>query len=150
FSQGVPMLLAGDEFGQTQQGNNNTYCQDTPLAWLDWNLSPEQRTLLDFVRTVMQLRKTQPVFRRGHFFQGRPIHGADAKDIYWIKPDGTEMYDSDWNASQAACLGMGLIGYQIDEMNERGERIVGDSFALLLNAHHEAIPFRLGSRHRDI
>jgi isoamylase len=146
LSQGVPMLLAGDEFGQTQHGNNNAYCQDSTIAWLDWNLSPEQRALLDFVRDVIRLRKAQPVFCRRRFFQGRPIHGADIKDIYWVKPDGTEMSDSDWNTGHASCLGMGLIGDQIGETNEQGERIVGDSFALLLNAHHEPIQFRLGAR----
>src|SRR4030095_7895372 len=149
LSQGVPMLLAGDEFGQTQHGNNNAYCQDSPLAWLDWNLSGEQRSLLDFTRAVMHLRKSQPVFRRRHFFQGRPIHGAEAKDIYWIKSDGTEMSDADWLAGHTHCLGMGLPGDQIDEIGEQGERIVGDTFAILFNAYHEPIEFRLGARGRD-
>jgi isoamylase len=82
------MLLAGDEFGQTQRGNNNAYCQDSPTAWLDWNLSADQRALFDFVRELVRLRKTQPVFCRRHFFQGRAIHGAEIKDLYWLKPDG--------------------------------------------------------------
>jgi glycogen operon protein len=150
LSQGVPMLLAGDEFGQTQHGNNNAYCQDSPLAWLDWNLSAEQRALLDFVRELMRLRKTQPVFRRRHFFQGRPIHGTEIKDLYWLKPDGSEMSDADWNAGHARCLGMGLPGDQITEIGERGERIAGDTFAILFNAHHEPISFRLGARRRDV
>jgi isoamylase len=150
LSQGVPMLLAGDEFGQTQHGNNNAYCQDSPLAWLDWDLSAEQRTLLEFTRNLLRLRKSQPVFRRRHFFQGRPIHGAEIKDLYWIKPDGNEMTETDWNSSYASCLGMALPGDQITEMSERGERIVGDTFALLLNAHSEPIDFRLGARQRDL
>jgi glycogen operon protein len=150
LSQGVPMLLAGDEFGQTQHGNNNAYCQDSPIAWLDWNLSAEQRALLDFTRDVMRLRKTQPVFRRRHFFQGRPIHGAEIKDLYWLKPDGTEMTDADWNAGHTRCFGVGLPGDQITEMSERGERITGDTFAILFNAHHEAIDFRIGARRRDV
>jgi isoamylase len=150
LSQGVPMLLAGDEFGQTQQGNNNAYCQDSPLAWLDWNLSIEQRALLDFVRELMRLRKTQAVFRRRHFFQGRPIHGAEIKDLYWLKPDGTEMSDRDWSSGFARCLGMVLPGDQIAEVGEHGERIVGDSFAILFNAHHEPISFRLGTRQRNV
>jgi isoamylase len=150
FSQGVPMLLAGDEFGQTQHGNNNAYCQDSPLAWLDWNLSPEQRALLDFVREVMRLRKTQPVFRRRNFFQGRPIHGAEIKDLYWLKPDGAEMSDRDWASGFARCLGMVLLGDQIAEVSEHGDRIVGDSFAILFNAHDEPISFRLGTRQRDV
>jgi glycogen operon protein len=150
LSQGVPMLLAGNEFGQTQNGNNNAYCQDSPLAWLDWNLTAEQRAQLDFVREIMRLRKTQPVFRRRHFFQGRPIHGAGIKDLYWLKPDGTEMSDRDWASGFARCLGMVLLGDQIAELGEHGERIVGDSFTLLLNAHHESISFRLGTRQRNV
>jgi glycogen operon protein len=150
FSQGVPMLLAGDEFGQTQHGNNNAYCQDSPLAWLDWTLSAEQQALLAFTRELMRLRRTQPVFRRRHFFQGRAIHGADVKDLYWIKPDGLEMTDADWSASHARCLGMCLPGDQIDEIGEHGEHIIGDTFVILLNAHHEAVPFRLGARRRDV
>jgi isoamylase len=150
LSQGVPMLLAGDEFGQTQNGNNNAYCQDSPIAWLDWNLTAEQRALFDFVREIMRLRKTQPVFRRRHFFQGRPIHGAEIKDLYWLKPDGTEMSDRDWESGFARCLGMVLPGDQITELGEHGERIVGDSFTLLFNADHEPISFRLGTRQRSV
>ena len=150
LSQGVPMLLAGDEFGQTQRGNNNAYCQDSPIGWLDWNLSAEQRALLEFTGEVLRLRKTQPVFRRRHFFQGRPIHGAEIKDLYWLKADGAEMSDTDWNAGHAQCLCMGLPGDQITEMGERGERISGDNFAILFNAHHEPIAFRLGARDRGL
>jgi isoamylase len=150
FSQGIPMLLAGDEIGQTQNGNNNAYCQDSPLAWLDWNLSAEQSALLDFVREIMRLRKTQPVFRRRHFFQGRPIHGSEIKDLYWLKPDGTEMSDRDWESGFARCLGMVLPGDQITELGKHGERIVGDSFTMLFNAGDEAISFRLGTRQRKV
>jgi isoamylase len=150
LSQGVPMLLAGDEFGHTQHGNNNAYCQDSPVAWLNWNLSAEQRALLDFVHEVMRLRKAQPVFRRRNFFQGRPIHGAEIKDLYWLKPDGREMSDRDWASGFARCLGMVLLGDQIAEVSEHGDRIVGDSFAILLNAHREPISFRLGTRQRDV
>jgi isoamylase len=150
LSQGVPMLLAGDEFGQTQHGNNNAYCQDSQLAWLNWNLSEEQRALLDLVREIMRLRKTHPVFRRRHFFQGRPIHGGEIKDLYWLKPDGTEMSDQDWASGFARSLGMVLPGDQITEADEGGERITGDSFAILFNAHHESISFRLGTRQRGV
>jgi glycogen operon protein len=150
LSQGVPMLLAGDEFGQTQHGNNNAYCQDSPVAWLNWDLSNEQRALADFVRAVIKLRKTQQVFRRRHFFQGRPIHGEQIKDLYWLKPDGTEMSEVDWKTEHARCIGMVLPGDQITETNECGKRIIGDSFAILLNAHDQAISFRLGTRRRDL
>src|SRR4030095_12041302 len=85
LSQGVPMLLAGDEFSQTQHGNNNAYCQDSPVAWLNWNLSAEQRELLELTRKLIDLRRAQPVFRRRHFFHGRPIHGREIKDLYWLQ-----------------------------------------------------------------
>jgi isoamylase len=146
LSQGVPMLLAGDESGHTQLGNNNAYCQDSPLTWLNWDLTPEQQDLLEFVRALIRLRVRNPVFRRRHFFQGRPIHGLDAKDLYWLTPAGTEMSDQDWNAGYARCLGMGLLGSQIDETDERGEPIVGDSFLILLNASDGAISFCLSAR----
>lgn len=144
------MLLAGDEFGQTQHGNNNAYCQDSPVSWLNWNLSAEQQALLEFVREVIHLRRAQPVFRRRRFFQGRPIYGAEIKDLYWLKPDGTEMSEADWNTSHAGCLCMALPGDQITEASERGERLIGDSFAILFNAHYELVPFRLGARRMDL
>ena len=150
LSQGVPMLLAGDEFGQTQHGNNNAYCQDSPISWLDWNLGPEQLALLDFTRRLIRLRSSQPVFHRRRFFQGRPIHGSDIKDLYWIKPDGNEMTDTDWSSGNVHCLGMGLVGDQINETDERGGRISGDTFAILLNAHHHPVSFRLGARRRNL
>jgi isoamylase len=150
LSQGVPMLLAGDEFGQTQHGNNNAYCQDSAVAWLDWHFSTEQRSLFDFVCEVMRLRKAQPVFRRRRFFHGRQIQGAEIKDLYWLKPDGAEMSEADWNAGHVRCICMVLPGDQITETDEQGERIFGDSFAILFNAHHESISFRLGARRRDV
>jgi glycogen operon protein len=150
LSQGVPMLLAGDEFGQTQHGNNNVYCQDSPVAWLDWELSGEQRELLDFTRALLRLRRAQPVLRRRHFFLGRPIYGIDIKDLYWFKSDGEEMSETDWGMGHVLSLGMVLPGNQITELDETGERIHGDSFAILFNAHHETIPFRLGVRRRDL
>jgi isoamylase len=149
LAQGVPMLLAGDESGHTQQGNNNVYCQDSRLAWVNWDLSPDQRELLAFVRGLVRLRMQNPVFRRRRFFQGRPIHGSDVKDIYWLTPNGTEMSEHDWNAGYIRCLGMGLVGDQIDETDDRGERVVSDSFLILLNAHYETISFRIGGRARD-
>ncbi len=150
LSQGVPMLLAGDEFGHTQHGNNNAYCQDSPIAWLNWNLSAEQREQLDFVRTLLRLRREQPVFRRRLFFQGRAIHGAEIKDVHWLRPDGAEMSGADWNTGHVACLAMGLLGDQISETDERGERIVGDSFLILLNAKDEAVSFRIASQRRKV
>ncbi|OAI57418.1 glycogen debranching enzyme [Verrucomicrobiaceae bacterium SCGC AG-212-N21] len=150
LSQGVPMLLAGDEFGHTQQGNNNAYCQDSPLAWLNWNLSDEQRALLKFTRELMQLRRSNPVFRRRRFFHGRAIYGADIKDLYWVKSDGNEMSDADWNADHVRCICVALVGNQMTETNEKGELIVGESFAILVNAGDQPVSFRLGSRERDV
>ncbi|HEY2799205.1 MAG TPA: glycogen debranching protein GlgX [Chthoniobacterales bacterium] len=150
LSQGVPMLLAGNECGHTQRGNNNVYCQDSPLAWLGWSFSAEQRALLEFTRQLICLRRRQPVFRRRHFFLGRPIHGPEIKDLYWLKPDSAEMSDADWNSGQVRCLGMVLPGDQIAETGEQGERILGDTFAILLNASHESVSFRLGARRRDL
>ncbi len=150
LSQGVPMLLAGDEFGQTQQGNNNAYCQDSPVAWLDWNWSEEQHALFQFTRELIHLRRTQPVFRRRHFFLGRPIQGAEVKDIYWIESTGKEMGWEDWATEHVRCLCMVLPGDQISEVGERGEPIRGDGFAILLNATPDPVPFRLGARRRDL
>ena len=146
LSAGVPMLLAGDEFGHTQHGNNNTYCQDNETTWLNWNLSDEQRDFLRFVRSVIHIRRTQPVFQRRKFFQGRTIDGTDVPDISWFQPSGKEMTDEDWNAGYTQCLGVRFPGDLIGDVNERNEPITGDSVVLLVNAHHEAIPFRLPSR----
>ena len=143
LSQGVPMLLAGDELGHTQQGNNNAYCQDNNLSWIDWNLRLEDRELYAFVERVIQIRKQHPIFRRRNFFQGRQIRGAGIKDILWLKPDGLEMSDAEWNTSFARCLGVYLLGNALDEQDQRGCPIVDDDFLMLLNAHHGPIHFVL-------
>jgi glycogen operon protein len=150
LSQGVPMLLAGDEFGRTQYGNNNAFCQDNPISWINWTLDAEQSKQLDFVQRLIELRRMQPVFRRRHFFQGRAIHGTDSKDLYWIRPDGKEMSEIDWAMAQVRCLGIGLLGDQIVECDERGQPIRGDSFLILMNAQDALIPFRLGARQRHV
>jgi isoamylase len=143
FSQGVPMLLAGDEIGRTQGGNNNAYCQDNEISWLDW--TPERMDLetFRFVQQLIALRKDHPVFRRRQFFQGRKIKGAEINDIVWLHPDGKEMSDEQWNQDFARSLGVALSGAAIDELNERGQRIADENFLLLMNAHFEAIPFTL-------
>jgi len=143
LSQGVPMLLAGDEFGRTQQGNNNTYCQDNELSWVNWRLKPEDEALRDFVERLIKLRKEHPVFRRRYFFQGRRIKGAGIKDIVWLNPDGKEMTDEEWGHEHARCLGVFLAGEGLEEHDERGRRLVDDNFLLLFNAHHDHIPFTL-------
>jgi isoamylase len=145
LSQGVPMLLAGDEFSHTQHGNNNTYCQDNDLSWLHWDLSDEQQAFCNFVRSVIHIQRTQPVFQRRKFFLGRAIHGADVQDIAWFDPSGQEMSEEAWQAGYVRCLGVQLAGDLIGDVDERGEPVVGDTILLLLNAHYEAIPFMLPS-----
>jgi glycogen operon protein len=143
FSQGVPMLLAGDEMGRTQHGNNNAYCQDNPTSWVNWKLSAADQDLLDFVARLIRLRRSHPVFRRRHFFQGREIRGAGTKDIHWLKPDGSDMTDEEWAHDFARSLGVYLSGEALGEVDPRGRAIHDDNFILLFNAHHERIEFRL-------
>ncbi|SEM80472.1 glycogen debranching protein GlgX [Nitrosomonas marina] len=141
LSQGVPMLLAGDETGRSQQGNNNAYCQDNEISWVDWELSEEDRELLNFARTLISLTKKHPSFRRRNFFQGHSIKGK--KDIVWLNPDGKEMSEEQWQHDFARCLGVFLAGTGINERDSRGHMIIDDDFLMLLNAYHEEIPFRL-------
>jgi glycogen operon protein len=143
LSQGVAMILAGDELGHTSQGNNNTYCQDNELSWLNWELNAEQQEFLEFVRGVARMWREQPVFQRRNFFVGRDIRPADIKDISWLEPDGEEMTDENWNAGYVRCFGVRLAGDLIGDVDERGLPIVGDTLLLLLNAHYEPIPFML-------
>lgn len=146
LSQGVPMILAGDETGRTQDGNNNAYCHDSEMTWLDWDLAADQRGLLQFVRELIRLRKSQPVFCRRTFFQGRPLYGDEVKDIYWLTPHGTEMAEQDWRADHLRSLGIGLVGNQISEVDEKGNVVTGDSFLILMNAGQEPVDFKLDPR----
>jgi glycogen operon protein len=150
LSQGVPMLLAGDEMGRTQHGNNNAYCQDNAISWQNWALTPEQRELQDFVRRLIALRQEHPVFSRRNFFHGRDIRGGLAKDIFWMTPDGEEMTDDEWNTAFARCLGVYFAGDALDERDRRGRPLVDDNFLLLVNAYHEAIDFTLPHFHEDM
>jgi glycogen operon protein len=143
LSQGVPMLLAGDELGRTQLGNNNAYCQDNPLSWVNWNLDTEDRHFLEFVRRMIKLRHDHPIFRRRKFFEGRPIHGDAVKDIAWHNPNGSEMSEVEWNQHFARSLCVYLSGSALDECDRYGQPIRDDDFLLLINAHYEAIPFTL-------
>ena len=143
LSQGVPMLLAGDEFGRTQRGNNNAYCQDNELSWHGWPLSRASLRQVEFTQNLIRLRLDNPVFHRRRFFQGRRIHGSAVKDLSWFRADGKEMSEDEWHDGFARCLGLRLAGDAIEEMDEKGRPIVGDTFLLLLNAHHEPVPFVL-------
>jgi glycogen operon protein len=143
LSQGVPMLLAGDEMGYSKSGNNNAYCQDNEISWMYWDLNTQEQELLAFCCRLIRLRKDHPVFRRRHFFQGRRIKGASVKDISWLTPSGKEMTNKEWSHHHARCLGLLLHGDAIEEQDEHGSAIHDDTYLLLLNAHSEAIPFRL-------
>ncbi len=143
LSQGVPMLLAGDEMGRTQGGNNNTYCQDNELSWLDWTLPEKNRELLEFARELVAFRRAHPVLRRRKWFQGRSIHGSGVHDILWFNPDGGEMTEEQWQDGLARVIGIFLNGEEIATPGPRGERIIDDSFILLFNGHDEAMEFTL-------
>jgi glycogen operon protein len=143
MSQGVPMLLGGDEMGRTQGGNNNAYCQDNEISWFDWSNTKEHLELLGFTRRLMDFRKAHPVVRRRKWFQGRSPRGSAEKDIAWLNPDGSEMTDDDWDAGFAKVLGVFLNGDAIGSRGPHGERIVDDSLLLLFSAHHEPIDFTI-------
>jgi len=143
FSQGVPMLYGGDELSRTKGGNNNTYCHDNALTWHDWTLDERKHRFLEFVRTCTRIWSEQPVLQRRKFLQGRAIRGADIKDITWFTPNGQEMSDAAWNDPHTKCLGVRLAGDLMNEVDDHGEPIVGDTLLLLLNAHWEEVPFTL-------
>jgi isoamylase len=143
LSQGVPMICGGDETGHTRRGNNNPYCQDNDLNWLDWDLTPDRAAFLAFTRQVIALRVRHPVLRRRRFFQGRAIRGAEVKDLAWLDPTGREMTDEAWVSHLVRCLGVRLAGDAIDEATDRGEPIVDDTLLVLLNANDAAVPFVL-------
>jgi len=143
LSQGVAMLLAGDELSQTQHGTNNAYCQDNEISWLNWELDERQQYFLEFVRRMSQIWREHPVFQRSTFFQGRAIRGSDITDISWFNPSGQQMTDADWSAGYIQSLGMRLAGDLIGDVTDRGEPIEDDTILLLLNAWHESIDFAL-------
>src|SRR6266478_868871 len=150
LSQGVPMLCGGDEIGRTQQGNNNAYCQDTVISWLDWSLDDLRNDLLTFTRFLAELRREHPVFRRRQFFFGRKFQGSEVKDLTWFRCDGGEMTQDDWTNPITRCFGLRLAGDAIQERDVRGRRIVDDTFLVMLNAHHEPMGFALPAHRNDI
>ncbi len=148
-SQGVPMLLAGDESGRTQRGNNNAYCQDNEITWHDWALNQEDQDLLAFTRALIELRRTHRVFRRRSFFQDRSIRGDGVRDIVWLDPNGSEMTEQQWRESYARTLGVFLSGRALNEQNERGQIVIDSDFLLLVNAHHEQVDFDIPMQPAD-
>ncbi|MFI1095602.1 glycogen debranching protein GlgX [Streptomyces sp. NPDC020917] len=144
ISQGVPMLCHGDEVGRTQRGNNNAYCQDSELTWVDWEPGAEQRQLLDFTRRLIALRRAHPVLRRRRFFRGRQGSGSAAPaDLTWLRPDGREMTRQDWNRADAHAIAVHLNGDAIGERDTQGRPVRDDSFLVLLNSHWEHVVFTL-------
>src|SRR5690606_21646807 len=143
LSQGVPMICGGDEMGRTQHGNNNAYAQDNEISWLNWDLDERGRALLEFTRQMAALRHRHPVLHRRHFFQGRRIRGSELEDITWLRPDGGEMTEEQWNSGFTRCFGMRLGGDAMLEWDEYGERVVDDTFLILFNGDPETVEFTL-------
>jgi isoamylase len=142
LSQGVPMLLAGDELGRTQGGNNNAWCQDSEISWVDWNLEDSERELQDFFRSTIALRREHLTFRRSHFFSGR-LDEEGLPDVWWFRPDGRRMTQRDWKRGDARSLGVFVNGQKLRETDEHAEPLLDSSFLVLFNAHHEDIEFKL-------
>ena len=143
LSQGVPMVLHGDELGRSQGGNNNVYCQDNEISWVDWDLEPWQEELLAFTRRAVALRREHPVFRRRRFFAGVSRDEGTPADIAWFAPDGRTMGPDDWANHEARSMLVFLNGEAIPEPDQRGERVVGDSFLVAFNGHYEPLTFTL-------
>jgi glycogen operon protein len=141
LSQGVPMLLGGDEIGRTQEGNNNAYCQDNQISWYDWENVDEELKI--FCQKLIQYRKDHPVFRRRGWFHGKSIHGSDVDDIRWFTMEGEQMAEQDWGQGVTKCLGVFLNGATIPNPNPRGEPVIDDNFYLIFNADHESLQFIL-------
>jgi glycogen operon protein len=144
LSQGVPMLLGGDEFGRSQGGSNNAWCQDNEISWFNWEAADSE--LVEFTRRLIELRQAHPVFRRSKFLSGREVKGSGLPDVWWFRPDGRRMTQKDWQRDDAHTLGVFLNGEEIPEHTPSGHDVVDDSFLLLFNAYGEAITFTLPTR----
>ncbi|MBL4675149.1 MAG: glycogen debranching protein GlgX [Mucilaginibacter sp.] len=141
LSQGVPMLVAGDEFGRTQNGNNNAYCQDNEISWLNWAKADKQ--LLEFTKRLIQIRKDHPAFRRRRWFQGRPVKGKGLEDIAWFLPEGNEMEEENWNHDFARSLGIFLNGHGLHSVDNTGDPVTDDNFYVIFNAHHDQLEYHI-------
>jgi glycogen operon protein len=143
LAQGVPMLLSGDEFGRTQSGNNNPYCQDNEISWINWSLDSAGKELLDFTRFLLKFFHSHPILQRRRFFNGRNTRQMGIKDLTWFHPDGHEMTEFDWFNTEIRYLGLRFAGDAIEEMGEHGEIITDDTLLILLNGHYETLTFTL-------
>ncbi len=148
LSQGVPMITMGDEYGRSQGGNNNVYCQDNEISWFNWDWTDAQQAQFHFTRHLIDLRKNSPVFRRRRFFLGRKVHGLGVKDIRWLRSDGKDMTEEEWNSDYTRSLGMLLNGHAMDEQDEQGNRITDSVYLLLVNSYWEEIPFIFPKEHQ--
>jgi isoamylase len=144
LSQGVPMLLGGDELGRTQDGNNNAFCQDNEISWFDWESVDGE--LLEFTRSLIAFRAAHPIFRRRAFLTGGTPQGSGLPDVWWFRPDGRKMTQRDWGRGEANTIGVFLNGDELPRHSARGERLRDDSFMLLFNGHYEPITFHLPTR----
>jgi len=150
FSQGVPMISHGDEYGRTQQGNNNAYCQDNEISWVKWDRNDRENALFQFTKDIINIRQTQPVMHKRRYFKGRKIHGKEIRDIRWLNTDGTDMTDGEWNSSFIRCMGMLLNGKLITEVDEYGEPIKDDILLLIVNSFWEPVSFTLPHEEVDV
>jgi glycogen operon protein len=145
LSQGIPMLLGGDEMARTQRGNNNAYCQDNEISWYDWSLAEANADQIEFTRRLIELRFAHRIFRRRRWFEGRSIRGSEEHDIAWFTPQATQMTEEDWNAGHAKSISVFLNGQSMAEPDARGERVVDDTFLWLVNADYQPLVFTLPS-----
>ena len=146
LSQGVPMLLGGDEFSRTQHGNNNAWCQDNELSWFDWDWDDHQRALFAFTQRLIELRREHPVFRRPAFLEGRGSAGSDLPDVWWMRPDGRRMTQRDWRRGDVRAIGVFLNGEELPLATAQGEPVSDDSFLLLFNGNDAPIEFKLPTK----
>ncbi|MFA0963433.1 glycogen debranching protein GlgX [Roseivirga sp. BDSF3-8] len=148
LSQGVPMISMGDEYGRTQNGNNNVYCQDNELSWFNWDWTERQQALFDFTKELISFRKNAPVMRRRRFFHGRKVHGVGVRDIRWLAPDGHDMTDEEWDNGYVRCLSMLLNGHAMEERDEKGNLITDHTYMMMLNSYWEPVTFIFPLKHR--
>ncbi len=143
LSQGVPMISAGDEMNRTQGGNNNAYCQDNEISWVNWELDERGPSMLAFAQAMIKLRRNQPVLQRRQFFRGDHLWDSRFKDLAWFRPDGTEMTEEDWGKPFVRSISFLLGGDALPTPDAQGQRVIGDALLVLMNAHHEPITFVL-------